>query len=66
MQLYRSLLGRDAVGRNYPVPPTPRAAGTTAGARFPGGLVGLTLLAAGALAVFELVSVTLRWRENRR
>jgi hypothetical protein len=67
MQLYRSLLGRPAVGRTYPVPPAPRAAGTTGGAaRFPGGLVGLTLLGAIALAAFEVVSVTLRWREERR
>ena len=63
--LYRSLLGPGAVASTYPVPPTPRAAGT-AGARFPGGLVGLTLLAAVALAGFELVAVTLRWRERRR
>jgi len=63
--LYRSLLGPGAVASTYPVPPTPRAAGT-AGARFPGVLVGLTLLAAVALAGFELVAVTLRWRERRR
>jgi hypothetical protein len=64
-QLYRSLLGRHAVGSTYPVPPTPRAAGAAA-ARFPGGLVGLTLVAAVALAAFELGAVTLRWREDRR
>jgi hypothetical protein len=67
MQLYRSLLGRAAVGKNYPLPPAPRAAGTTGeAAGFPGGLVGMTLVAAIALASFELVAVTLRWRENRR
>jgi hypothetical protein len=65
MRLYRSLLGREAVGRSYPVPPAPRAAGATGGAGFPGGLVGLTLIAAVALAVFELVGVTLRWRGSR-
>jgi hypothetical protein len=66
MQLYRSLLGRAAVGKSYPVPAAPRAAGTTGGAAgFPGGLVGMTLLAAIALASFELVAVTLRWREDR-
>jgi hypothetical protein len=63
-QLYRSLLGPRAVASTYPVPPAPRVAGA-AGARFPGGLVGLTVLAAVALAVFELVAVTLRWRQER-
>jgi hypothetical protein len=63
-QLYRSLLGAHAVAGTYPVPPTPRAAGTAA-ARFPGGHVGLTLVAAIALAAFELGAVTLRWREER-
>jgi hypothetical protein len=64
-QLYRSLLGGHAVASTYPVPPSPRAAGAAA-ARFPGGLVGITLIAAIALAAFELGAVTLRWREERR
>jgi len=62
--MYRSLLGKDAVSRTYRQPPAPKVAGAT-GARFPGGLVGITLLAAAALAVFELVAITLRWREDR-
>jgi hypothetical protein len=64
-QIYRSLLGPHAVGSAYPLPPTPQAAATGA-ARFPGGLVGLTLIAALALGAFELGAVTLRWREERR
>jgi von Willebrand factor type A domain len=62
-QIYKSLLGPQAVAKTYPAPPTPRAAGAAA-ARFPGGLVGLTLIAAAALAAFELGAVTLRWREE--
>ncbi len=61
--LYRSLLGRQAVTPRYPPPPRASEAGATAG--FPGNLVGAALIAALALAAFELAAVALRWREER-